>query len=153
MHRLRLLVVAALTILAAGCIDSQAVIKVNRDGSGTIEQTMLVNLTAAKGFMNGLGSGQAEVRSSGPVMNEEDFKRAAERMGVRPVSLTPVKNGAFEGTKAVYAFDDLGQIRIHQDPRAPNHRAPRHWAIGTSRCRGSAAGPSKIPASSRATGR
>ena len=100
--------------LLSGCINSATLLKVAPDGSGTIEQTMLVNLTAAKGLMPGAGGAQKE---SGAVLNEAEFKRTAERMGVRPVSLTPIKQGNFEGAKAVFAFDDVSKIRLDQDPQ------------------------------------
>ena len=36
--------------------------------------------------------------------------------GVRFVSSTPLKEGAFEGAKAIFAFDDISQVQIEQDP-------------------------------------
>ena len=51
------------------------------------------------------------------VLNEAEFKRTAERMGVQPVSLTPLKEGGFEGAKAIFAFDDISKIRVDQDPQ------------------------------------
>jgi hypothetical protein len=36
---------------------------------------------------------------------------------VRPVSLTPMKEGGFEGAKAIFAFDDISKIRVNQDPQ------------------------------------
>jgi hypothetical protein len=113
MWRCLLIVVAA--VVASGCLNSTSLVKVKPDGSGTIEQTMLVNVAAIKGMMAGFGGGQ--MKQSGGILNEEDFKRSAERMGVRPVSLTPVKDGGFEGAKAVYAFDDITKIRVDQDPQ------------------------------------
>jgi len=112
---LRFVVVAVIAALGSGCINSTALIKVKPDGSGTIEQTLLVNMSAVKGLMGGLGGVQAK-ESSG-ILNEAEFKRTAERMGVRPVSLTPMKEGGFEGAKAIYAFDDISQIRVDQDPQ------------------------------------
>jgi hypothetical protein len=56
---------------------------------------------------------------SGPVINREDLERTAARMGqgVRLVSAEKAtgENG-FEGTKAIFAFDDISQIQISQDP-------------------------------------
>ena len=42
----------------SGCINSSTLVKVKPDGSGTIEQTMLVNAGALKGLMAGMGGGQ-----------------------------------------------------------------------------------------------
>ena len=102
-------------VVASGCINSASLVKIKPDGSGTIEQTMLVNMAAIKGLMSGMGAGQT--KESGGVLNEAEFKRAGERMGVRPVSLTPMKEGGFEGAKAIYAFDDITKVRVDQDPQ------------------------------------
>jgi hypothetical protein len=110
----RLGVIAFLPCALAGCLNSATVITVKRDGSGTLEQTLLVNKQAFKGIMGGIGAGP--VTQSAGVLNETEFKRAAERMGVRPVSLTPVKDGSFEGARALYAFDDVSTIRVDQEP-------------------------------------
>lgn len=108
-------VVAILAAVLSGCINSTSLVKVKPDGSGTIEQTTMVNLAALKGLMAGMGGGQ--VKESPGVMNEAEFKRTAERMGVKPVSLTPITDGGFEGAKAVFAFDDISKIRLDQDPQ------------------------------------
>jgi hypothetical protein len=110
----RFALVVSLTTVLTGCLQSATLVKVKPDGSGTIEQTMLVNLQTFKGLMGAMG-GQA--KDTGPgVLNEADFKRAAERMGVTPVSLTPVKEGPFEGAKAVFSFADITKVRVDQDP-------------------------------------
>ena len=111
----RSLLIGSLALMLSGCINSTSLVRVKPDGSGTIEQTMLVNLAAVKGMMAGMGAGQT--KESPGVLNEAEFKRTAERMGVRPVSLTPVKQGNFEGSKAIFAFDDITKIRLDQDPQ------------------------------------
>jgi hypothetical protein len=75
---------------------------------------MLVNMAALKGLMAGTGG---QFKQSGGVLNEAEFERAGERMGVRPVSLTPMTEGGFEGAKAIYAFDDISKVRVDQDPQ------------------------------------
>lgn len=108
----------ALLVATAGltaCLDSSTLVKVKPDGSGTVEQVTLVNLAAVKGMMGGADKPQP----AGPVINKADLERAAQRMGkgVRLVSAEPMKGAnGFEGTKAIYAFDDINQIQISQDP-------------------------------------
>jgi hypothetical protein len=111
----KLALVVLLSAVSTGCLQSGTLVKVKPDGSGTIEQSMLVNLQTLKGLMAGMGGGQTKESTPG-VMNDADFKRTAERMGVKPVSLTPLKEGAFEGSKAIFAFDDITKIRVDQDP-------------------------------------
>jgi hypothetical protein len=112
----RVVILLALGMVTSGCLNSASLIKVKPDGSGTIEQTMLVNFAAVKGLMAGMGA-TAQGKESEGILNEADFKRAGERMGVRPVSLTPMKQGNFQGAKAVYAFDDITKVRVDQDPQ------------------------------------
>ncbi|MCC7125646.1 MAG: hypothetical protein IT178_12420 [Acidobacteria bacterium] len=115
MRTFRALVLAATSVTLAGCINSATLIKVNTNGSGTVEQTTLVNTGAMKAMMPGM---QPPGQAGGTQINEADLKRAAERMGkgVRLVSATPSKEGTFEGVKAVFAFDDINQVQVSQDP-------------------------------------
>ena len=113
---LRFALIFVVASILSGCINSGTLVKVKPDGSGTIEQTMLVNAAAIKGLMSGIG-GKGELKETPGVLNEADFKRTAERMGVRPVSLTPLKEGGFEGSKAIFAFDDISKIKVDQDPQ------------------------------------
>ena len=97
MRTLRALLLVAASATLVGCINSATLIKVKPDGSGTVDQTTLVNIGAVKAMMPGLNQpGQ----SANPV-NEADLKRTAERMGkgVRLVSAEPAKSGTFEGSR------------------------------------------------------
>lgn len=111
--------VAALALaatLCTGCIRSATLIKVKADGSGTVEQTMLVNLGVVKGMFSGMGG---QTSQSPGTVNEADLRRAAERMGegVTFVSATPIKaDDGFEGSKAIFAFTDVSKLRVDQDP-------------------------------------
>ena len=114
MPSLRLLVALTSTAALTACLDASTIVKVKPDGSGTVEQTMLVNAAALKGIMPGV-----EKQSAGPVMNQAELERMAQRMGkgVKLVSSETVKGAnGFEGTKAIFAFDDINQIQISEDP-------------------------------------
>jgi hypothetical protein len=114
MQLIRVLGLLLATTTLTACLNSTTLVKLKPDGSGTVEQLTLVNTAALKGMMPG-GAKPTE----GPVINREDLERTAERMGkgVRLVSAEKAtgENG-FEGTKAVFAFDDINQIQISQDP-------------------------------------
>ena len=114
----RVAAIALTTVLCTGCLRSATVIKVKADGSGTVEQTMLVNLAFMKGMFNGLGGGGQATQTPGAI-NEAELKKTAERMGegVTFVSATPVKaDDGFEGSTAIFAFKDITKIRVDQDP-------------------------------------
>lgn len=116
MRRTRPLCLIVLAVCLTGCLNSGTLIKVKPDGSGTIEQTILMNTAALKGVMAGVGA-QGQVKPAGP-FTEADFKKAAESLGkgVRFVSSTPLSQGGFEGAKAIFAFDDISAVRVQQDP-------------------------------------
>lgn len=112
MRPLRALVAASLAAPLAACLQSTTVVKINRDGSGTVEQTTLLNVAALKALVPG-----APGQMKNPI-TEDELRRNAERMGkgVRVVSTTPVKAGGFEGVAAVFAFDDINQLQVTQGP-------------------------------------
>lgn len=114
MSLIRVFGVLLATITLTACLNSTTLVKVKPDGSGTVEQTTLVNTAALKGMMGGAGK-----QTEGPTINREDLERTAARMGtgVRLVSADKVTgDNGFEGTKAIFAFDDINQIQISQDP-------------------------------------
>jgi hypothetical protein len=113
MRIFRVLLLSAAAAAFGGCINSATLVKVKPDGSGTVEQTTLVNMQALKAMMPGMPGGQ----QANPV-NQDNLKRQAERMGkgVRLLSAEPAKSGGFEGVKAVFAFDDINAVSVSQDP-------------------------------------
>lgn len=119
MRAFRLLSVAIAAAVTAGCLSSQTLVRLQPDGSGTIEQTLLVNPNSARMMLGGVA---AEDEQAGPPgMSEADLQQLATRLGrgVRLVSSTPLKEGAFEGTKAVFAFDDINTLELDQNAALP----------------------------------
>ncbi len=114
MPPIRLLAVLVAAVSLTACLDSTTLVKLKPDGSGTVEQTTLMNVAALKGLMGGAGG-----QMNGPMMNKADLERTAKSMGegVRLVSSEPIKaDGGFEGVKAIFAFDDINKIQVSQGP-------------------------------------
>ncbi len=115
MRSLRALLVVVTSVALTGCINSTTLIKLKADGSGTVEQTTLVNTAALKAMMPGADK---QVGGGGTV-NKADLERTATRMGkgVRLVSAEPATGAnGFAGSKAIFAFDDINQIQVSQGP-------------------------------------
>ncbi|MGD9904270.1 MAG: hypothetical protein AB7U83_12460 [Vicinamibacterales bacterium] len=113
----RLAVALVAAMIGSGCIRSATLITVKPDGSGTIEQSVLMNTAALKGMLGGLGA-PGQGASSGAI-DENAMRQTATRMGegVTFVSSEPVKAAdGFEGAKALYAFTDISKVRVDQDP-------------------------------------
>jgi hypothetical protein len=103
--------------LSAACFTSETVIKVKADGSGTIEQTNLVNgqMVGMVAAMAGAAAKEKDVPSIPDVnpdqlFSEEQFRAQAAQWGVRFVSHTPLEKGAMKGAAAVFAFDDVNTL-------------------------------------------
>jgi len=121
----RLVMVLATTALSAACFTSQTIIKVKADGTGTIEQTHLMNsqmmgmASAMAGAAAKEAGGHAEVFATNPseMFSEEQLRRQAAQWGggVRFVSHTPLEQGAMKGVTAVFAFDDVNKLTMGAD--------------------------------------
>jgi hypothetical protein len=113
---MRILVVLACAAVCGGCFQSTALIKVNADGSGTIEHQTLMT-TAALAQMRQLAAvfGGNRARSVDP-FSEDQARDLAGKMGdgVTLVSSTPLKTSVAEGRVNVYGFRDITRVRFTQ---------------------------------------
>jgi hypothetical protein len=109
-----LLTVVACAALCGGCFQSTALIKVNADGSGTIEHQTLMTAAALAQLrqLAGLFGGN----SARPVdpFSEAQARDLADKMGdgVTLLSSTPLKTAAGEGRANVYGFRDITKVRF-----------------------------------------
>lgn len=108
-------------ILFSGCLKVETKLIVNKDGSGRINETVLMSKT----FVNMINSfAQSFSDSTEPeqqefsLFDEEKLKNSAGDYGegVRYVSGEKVSNEGWEGFRAVYTFSDLNKIKIEPDP-------------------------------------
>lgn len=109
-------------MLEAGCLSNDTLVKVRADGSGTVEQTLMVNPETFEGFAAMAGGqkdgGDVNVKMNFPspkdMLDEAKLKEAAAQIGpgVRFVSATPLKEGKMEGARAIFAFDDINKISV-----------------------------------------
>jgi hypothetical protein len=126
-----LLPLAALPVaLLTACIDAGTHIHINKDGSGTITETVLMEKQAAKsisGMMQSmsetLGGQKDKTLDSNFWWKKEDIEKRVPHMGegVTLKSLEPCETDTGSGYKATFAFTDINKVSIHPDP---NTRAP-----------------------------
>lgn len=124
----RLVVLAPLVLALGGCITSETLVKLKADGSGTIEQTILVNEKTIemipKMMAEAMGGGEVKSSSKGSspldAFDEEKLRAEAASLGegVRFVSAEKITRGDLKGAKVIYAFDDVNALAIDQDPPA-----------------------------------
>jgi hypothetical protein len=113
---MRIAVVLACAALCGGCFQSTALIKVNADGSGTIEhQTLMTGaaLAQVRQLAGLFGAGGA--RPIDP-FSEAQARDLAGKMGegVTLVSSTPLKTATGEGRANVYGFRDITRVHFTQ---------------------------------------
>ena len=118
MRKFKVAVLALLATWAVGCISVDSVVKVKADGTGTIEQTMLIN-SSAMGMMSMMGGGQegADAKAKldpSVIFSKDKLQAEAGNLGegVSFVSSTPVTQGEMKGVKAVYAFKDFNALKV-----------------------------------------
>ncbi len=114
----------------AGCLQNQTVVKLNPDGSGTIEETTLMSdqvIEMMAGFANAAADPDAPAPAAPEMFKESDAKEKAEKMGegVTFVSMEKIKADGFQGMKAVYAFTDITKVRLSTSPSAPSSMGPQ----------------------------
>lgn len=118
MRTVKMAVLTLIATLTVGCISVDSVVKVKADGTGTLEQTMLIN-SSAMGMMSMMGgaadSKDAKQKLDPAVLFSKD-KLAAEAgklgEGVTFVSSEPVTSGEMKGVKAIYAFTDFNKLNV-----------------------------------------
>jgi len=110
-------------VFLTGCIKLKTVIKVKPDGSGTVEQTFLIQQEFVE-MLRGLskmGSGESGTEDSEEefsLMDREKLESFAGQMGegVSFLSADPLREGGFEGYLARYSFSDISKLRVNQNP-------------------------------------
>ena len=118
-HFLKILILAFSVLLQTGCLKVETNITVNKDGSGTINETIMMS----KVFADILTEFSQPVDDSGAtqefsLFNEDELIKAAGSYGedVTYVFGERISNLEWEGFKATYSFDDLNKIQLRPDP-------------------------------------
>lgn len=127
MKLLRSLALALVVLLGVtGCLQVEKVVKLKPDGSGTIEETVVISKTFVEQMkqmtagLGALGGGQPAAGGAAPtfnLMDEKKLKEGAAKMGegVTFVSAKPVTTATGEGFTATYAFTDINKIKLSKD--------------------------------------
>src|SRR5437764_2652397 len=115
MRSLRLAAVVAASLAAGACLQSTTLIRINADGSGTIEQTTIMTDAALRQLRQLAAMGGDTGKPIDFFSTKQAHDMAASLgPGVTVVSSTRIKNADGEGSKAIFAFADIGQLDIKQ---------------------------------------
>jgi len=116
---MRLAIVVAGAIGSAACFQMSTLLKVNGDGSGTIDHRMVYSTQALAQLRQFAGFG-GRGGTIDPI-SEDQFRSMAASIGtgVTYVSSEPITTPGGQGRAATYSFTDVTQLRISTQPAAP----------------------------------
>jgi hypothetical protein len=123
---------ALIAIACGGCFQSTTVLFVKGDGSGTIEQRTVV-LAAALAQMRQLAALSGRSAATIDPLSEDQARSLAASLGagVTLVSTNAIKTPEGEGRESKYAFTDVSQLRVSEQPAAPPDIAARTPALSS----------------------
>ncbi len=119
MKSIKLFLLSLLTVvLLSGCLQVDTKVNLNDDGSGTIEETVVMKsevINMMKEFAMAFDSTKSEEFN---MFKESELKEKAANYGegVKYVSGEKVTLGKYEGFKAIYSFKDINKIKINPSP-------------------------------------
>ena len=122
MKSLPLFFAAMATMLGlTGCLQVEKIVKLKPDGSGTVEDKVILTKAAFANFQKMAASFGGEKAGGGKapdVFDEAKLKEAAGRMGegVTFVSAQKISTEQGDGFIATYAFTDINKLTIDQNP-------------------------------------
>jgi len=128
MSLFRIFLAVALCVVLWGCIENDTVVRVKPDGSGVIEETVMMSdsiMQSMQAFSEGIGGavagGKDKAKSGDYDPVREMMKQAPGQAGqfgpdVKFLSAAPVKNGEMSGYKAIYEFKDINKLMVNQNP-------------------------------------
>ena len=107
------------------CIEESKVIKLKRDGSGTIVVTTTINagkiamIRQMTGEMGQSFGGQEQQKEPWFLIEQGEKNKASEYGKVTFVSAEKIKTAEVEGIKATYAFADITEVKSGLKPAGP----------------------------------
>jgi hypothetical protein len=132
MRSTRLASLLFLTVTCAGCFQMTTVMKLNGDGSGTVEHRMLFTTQALAQLrqFGALGGGRGGAVDP---TSEQQAREMASALGpgVTYVSSSPISTPAGQGRDAIYAFADVNQVRVATQPPAPGGASIKAQGLST----------------------
>jgi hypothetical protein len=117
MKALKIIVLLGLSLALVGCFESIVLLRLDKDGSGTIEETVVISDAFMELMKSFGGEGEGEEQEQDPINEQELMDKAAGMgEGVRYVSAEPVQTDRGSGYKAIYSFSNINDVRINQNP-------------------------------------
>jgi len=103
-----------------GCLQVDTTVKLNKDGSGTIEEKVMMSdmvVQMMNQFMNSMPDSSGK-KQEFKLFKEDELKSKASEYGegVKYDSGEEVSEDGWQGYKAVYSFKDINKLRMDTNP-------------------------------------
>lgn len=107
-------------VLFSGCLKVNSNVNINKDGSGILEEQVLMSdmvISMMNEFMSSFQDSTSAPEEF-KLFKEDELKAKASEYGegVKYVSGEEIKIDGWEGYKAIYSFEDLNKITMDTDP-------------------------------------
>ncbi len=115
--------VLIVTLFLSGCIEIQTLVRVDNNGAGTVEETVLISseiVNMIKQFSESMPPDSGETPEEFNLFNEDELRSQAASFGegVEYVSGKQISDGKKEGFTAVYSFSDINKLSINENPNS-----------------------------------
>lgn len=106
------------TMFFSGCLQVDTKVNLNQDGSGTIEETVVIKSSVIEMMKDFAMSFDSTKSEEFEIFKEDELKSKAKNYGegVKYVSGEKVKIKGFEGFKVIYSFADINKVKINPSP-------------------------------------
>ncbi len=107
-------------LLFSGCLKVNSNVIINKDGSGILEEQVLMSemvISMMNEFMSSFQDSTSTPEEF-KLFKEDELKAKASEYGegVKYVSGEEIKIDGWQGYKAIYSFEDLNKIKMETDP-------------------------------------
>jgi hypothetical protein len=132
MRSVRFFFLVAGAALSSACFQMTTVLKVQGDGSGTIEHRMLYTRAALAQLRQFAALGGGRGQAVDP-LSEQQAREMTSSIGpgVSYVASEPITSPIGQGRQTTYAFTDVSQLQISTQPPAPGGISIRTPAFRT----------------------
>jgi hypothetical protein len=136
----------------AGCIESTTLVRVNKDGSGEVEEMLLMRTDVLQMF-KGMGEEMGGESDDLELLDRAKLEKQAGQMGegVELKSVEPLTTDSHTGYKALYTFKDINKLEVNENPDenvpdagSPGDAAPQREIITFQFEKATAAKPASL---------
>ncbi|MBC8384622.1 MAG: hypothetical protein H8E57_03775 [Candidatus Cloacimonetes bacterium] len=109
-------------LLLSGCFEVSTLIKIKKDGSGTMKEIVFYNKSIMAERMPGFGTEAETGDTENSFYDEQTLKSAISKYGenVSYVSSKSLEKDGKVGYEVVYEFEDITKLNVNQNPAMGN---------------------------------